>query len=180
MKFAICAVLFCINGVAFALDQKNRYLSPDGEAESIILSVPFKATSPNWTESAIYFRDYSAEKFIFRNFASGDGEHGLFFVSGKWTPDSNYFIFTANSSGGHSPWRLRTYVYRRIQNDLLPLDEDYIEPVVSPDFSALPPHSLKIKVMDDSLEEPTEGKWISVDLGTVFPKSAEQGAAANP
>ena len=165
---------------AFAKDL-SRYLSPDKSAEAFILGVPYANQSDEWTESILVFRDYITKSITSKDLTSGDSEHGLFFVSGKWTPDSNYFIATSNSSGGHSPWQFRTFIYDRKANSVIWLT-DYTPAIVSPDFAVKSPDILHIKVKDDTLPEPTDGKYIDIKLSEALKQKdkAQQDAAANP
>jgi hypothetical protein len=78
MKFVFCALLVCANSLVFAAEKQTRYPAPDGTAEAFALSIPFKGDSPDWEESALYFRDYKAKQITFKDFTSGDSEHGLF------------------------------------------------------------------------------------------------------
>jgi len=48
-----------------------------------------------------------------KNYTSEDGDHGLVIAQAAWTPDSQFFIYSAYSSGGHQPWFSRVHVYSR-------------------------------------------------------------------
>jgi hypothetical protein len=39
-----------------------------------------------------------------QDFSSASGMNAYFVSRGKWSPDSEFFVFTLTSSGGHSPW----------------------------------------------------------------------------
>jgi len=158
----IVAIFFCFTLYALAEDSADT-ASPDGQVTAFVRSVG--------SESIVAFRDTISKSFCSKGFLSGDGEHGLYFLTGKWTPDSQYFVFTMSSSGGHSSWHARTYVYRRKQNDILMFDAKYIRPVVNPDFKVSAPSFLTIEIMDDSLAEPTEGKWITIDMNSTLKKA---------
>jgi hypothetical protein len=150
-----------------AKQSKNRYRAPDGHAEAIFFVVPYGGHSPESTESTVYVRDFAAEQIASRSFSSGDGEHGLFLESCKWTLDSKYFIFTTTSSGGHSPWHFRTFVYDRKSNEIVALT-DYMPPIVSPDMTVRAPDFVQLRVMDDKLPEPMAGTIKEVSLSKVI------------
>src|SRR5207249_10981362 len=37
--------------------------------------------------------------------------NGRYVLKSEWSPDSRFFVFSTFSSGGHSGWNFRTFVY---------------------------------------------------------------------
>lgn len=74
-----------------------------------------------------------------KNFSSPDCEHGAAIVRGEWTPDSQFFVFNVESTGGHQPGHLPVYFYSQKRNKLYRL-EDYIGYIVAQDFTIQAPH----------------------------------------
>src|SRR5262249_14722481 len=61
----------------------------------------------------------------------------------NWSPDSQFFVYSMSSSGGHSPWSFPLMVYSRQKNRIAALS-DMIggKPTVSADFHFSGPHTL--------------------------------------
>ena len=68
--------------------------------------------------------------YRWKSFASADGEHGFGVAKAQWTPNSQFFIFSMGSSGGHQPWHHPIYFYSRTENRFYCLD-DYVGPITS-------------------------------------------------
>jgi hypothetical protein len=56
----------------------------------------------------------------------------------KWSPDSKFLLFTTASSGGHSPWHSRTFVFCMADKSFRDV-ESSVGSVVSPKFHFEPP-----------------------------------------
>jgi len=74
-------------------------------------------------EGAVQILDTSGASRLKRSFASADGEHGLTIVQASWTPNSEFFVFSGSSSGGHRPWHSPLFVYSRAGNTIYELDK---------------------------------------------------------
>src|SRR5258708_21043675 len=83
--------------------------SPDHQLRACIVEVG--KFPPPLNESRVDIRDTSGKVVASRNFGSPKGDQGRSVVHSAWTPDSNFFVFSTQSSGGHSPWHLNTYFY---------------------------------------------------------------------
>jgi hypothetical protein len=124
--------LFFLASLHLAEAQTTAHSSPDKSLRAIILPVGKKGYEG--TESRIEIRSASGKKTLrWKSFASYDGEHGMGVNHAEWTANSLFFVFNADSSGGHQPWRHATYFYSRSQNRFYSLD-NYIGPVTS-DFT---------------------------------------------
>jgi hypothetical protein len=123
--------LCLLAGLHSAKAQTTAHSSPDNSLHAVILPVGKKGREG--TESRIEIRDASGKTLRWKSFASYDGEHGMGVNHAEWTANSLFFVFNADSSGGHQPWRRATYFYSRSQNRFYSLD-DYIGPVTS-DFT---------------------------------------------
>ena len=74
-----------------------------------------------------------------KDFSSSGCEHGYVIVRGEWSPDSKFFVFNVESTGGHQPGHLPVYFYSRRENKLYRL-EDFIGYIVARDFTLKAPH----------------------------------------
>ncbi len=75
------------------------------------------------SESRVEVRSATGELLAQEDFTSQDGEHGYAVSKAAWTPDSQFFVFSLESSGGHSPWHSPTKFYARKQQRIMSLDE---------------------------------------------------------
>jgi hypothetical protein len=100
---------------------------------------------PPLNESRVDIRDTSGKLVASRNFASPKGDQGRSVVHSAWTPDSNFFVFSTRSSGGHSPWHWNTYFYSRKKDKFAALD-DTIGPVIKPNFKVKAPDIVEATV----------------------------------
>jgi hypothetical protein len=66
-------------------------------------------------------------------------------VQVQWSPDSHFIVLTTTSSGGHSPWHYTSYVFSVADRRVVSPDET-IGPVVSPEFTFKPPHTVVLGV----------------------------------
>ena len=117
--------------------------SPDHQLRACIVEVG--KFPPPLNESRIDIRDTSGKLVASRNFGSPKGDQGRSVVHSAWTPDSNFFVFSTQSSGGHSPWHWNTYFYSRKNNKFALLD-DRIGPVIKPDFKVKAPDIVEATV----------------------------------
>jgi hypothetical protein len=67
------------------------------------------------------------------DYTSEDGSHGGVVEHAGWTPDSQFFVFSMYSSGGHQPWQSPTFFYARRDNTIHKFN-DYLPPVAEPGF----------------------------------------------
>ena len=129
-------ILFAAASASASAQGAKTYVSPDKALRAIITPVGLEGRDSN--ESIVEIRGARNALLLKKSFASEDGEHGYGVIKAAWTPDSQFFVFSVESSGGHQPWHAPTFVYRRGDSKLLALD-DFVGPVSSPDFELKAP-----------------------------------------
>lgn len=136
----ICIVIsfILIPVYSFALDEKE-YPSPDGKYKAIIINHKKKHATK---ESRIKILSSSVQIFT-KDYSSSDGEHGFGVEKASWTPDSQFFVYSMYSSGGHQAWHFPTYCYS-VAEKKVKLIDDYVGPITAPDFQVKTPHIIKI------------------------------------
>jgi hypothetical protein len=117
--------------------------SPDQQLRACVLPVGKQA--PPLNESRIEIHDVNNRVLAFKDFGSADGEHGRNVQKSQWTPDSQFFVFSTASSGGHSPWNWQTYFYDRAKNGFQEVDT-FTGPVISRDFTLSAPDWIEVTV----------------------------------
>ena len=136
MFFAIqkfLALAFLLSIARSAQAQTTLFTSHDKSTVALILSVGKKGHES--AESRIEIRNVEGRTLRWKSFVSRDGAHGMGVNHAEWTLDDNFFVFNADSSGGHQPWRSATYFYNRKVNRFFCLG-DFIGPVTS-DFELI-------------------------------------------
>jgi len=140
--------------------------SPDHQLRACVVEVG--KFPPPLNESRVEIRDTSGKLVASRNFGSPTGDQGRSVVHSAWTPDSNFFVFSTRSSGGHSPWHWNTYFYSRKKNNFAQLD-DTIGAVIKPNFKVQAPDVVEATVQGTA-SDPSDiktGHVVSKHLGTL-------------
>jgi hypothetical protein len=123
-------------------------------------------------ESRVVIRSSNSDTLISKDYSSPRGANGYYVVNAKWSPDSQFFVYSMSSSGGHSPWSFPMMVYSR-QKSRIAGFSDMIHggPTVSADFHFAGPHTLIASTwkqpgsLDDKIA-------VTVDLEEAFAKLA--------
>jgi hypothetical protein len=121
-------------------------------------------------ESRVVFRSSDGTTLTSQDYSSPRGANGYYVFHGQWSPDSQYFVFSMSSSGGHSPWSFPIKVYA-VKKKLIANFSDMIgaNPTVSGQFQFSGPHTLvastwkKPGATDDAIP-------VSIDLEAAFGK----------
>jgi hypothetical protein len=118
--------------------------SPDQQLRACVLSV---GTHPNppFNESRVEIRSMNGPVLATKDFKSPDGEHGRNVQKMEWSPDSQFFVFSTASSGGHSPWHWQTYFYDRKRKTFKEVD-DFTGPVIKRNFKLTAPDWIEVRV----------------------------------
>jgi hypothetical protein len=119
-------------------------------------------------EGRVVIRSSAGETVMSKDYSSPDGEHGYHIDYAKWSPDSQFFVYSLMSSGGYSPWRMPIMVYSR-KKERIAKFSDMIGgyPTLSGEFKFASPHTLVATTWKQpgALEDRVP---ISVDLDAAF------------
>jgi hypothetical protein len=151
----LLVVAFPVHGFA---DESQKFVSPDGKMQALV--IPVGKSGDGSRESRVDIRNSGGKILLSRSFASKDGEHGYIVYQADWTADSQFFVFSVGSSGGHQPWHSPIYFYCRSDSRLRLLD-DYLGPVTNPNFVLSAPdiiHATKLKKYGDPESVAVEAK----------------------
>jgi hypothetical protein len=124
--------------------------SPDQQLRACVLSVG-RHPNPPFNESRVEIRDVKGAVRATKDFKSADGEHGRNVQKMEWSPDSQFFVFSTASSGGHSPWHWQTYFYDRRRNTFKEVD-DFTGPVIKRNFKLSAPDWIEVQVQATSAD----------------------------
>lgn len=136
-RFAV--IPFVLSALVFA-DGKTIHISPDEELRAVVIP------TASGSEDRIEIEKRNGGTIASKDHSSSDGQHGRSVFQADWTPDSQFFIYSTASSGGHSVWHFNTFVYVRRTNRIYELDE-IIGPLVDPRFDVSTPdkfHSMRL------------------------------------
>jgi hypothetical protein len=135
--FLTTAVTVILGGSAIYAQERNvssetmRYPSPDGTFLAIVTSLHKLGATP---ESKVELRTEAGTVLEDQSYTSDDGEHGYGVTKAQWTPDSGYFVFSLESSGGHQAWHSPVRYFSRKDHTFLSLDDALHNAVMSPQF----------------------------------------------
>jgi hypothetical protein len=163
MKLFIQSIPFIImlffGSVAFA-EQTNVIRSPDGNFVAKITFV--QKTSEVAPEISIEIKDATGKVTAKKDFISESGEHGLSLDKAAWTPDSQFFVFTTFSTGGHMAWQYPAFFFDR-RNKIFRDFADFLQPIADGAFELKAPDVITItiwtplttvKPLDESIDLP--------------------------
>jgi hypothetical protein len=119
------------------------YPSPDGALRALVLPVDISLHASPDMESRVVIRTKQGDTLTSKDYSSPRGANGYYVVNAKWSPDSQFFVYSMASSGGHSPWSFPLMVYSRSKNAIAKFsDMIHGNPTLSGDFSFAAPHLL--------------------------------------
>jgi hypothetical protein len=143
----ICSFVVVLTCSIFSQTKPNpipkQFASPDG-SRAVVAPVDKIAGFESY-ESRVDFYSTRGSKLCSADFSSGDGEHGYGVVNAAWTPDGRYFVFSLESSGGHSVMETPTFFYSSPRREFCSL-EDYVDgnSIESPDFHLSAPNTVEV------------------------------------
>lgn len=144
------------------------YASPDGDLRAWVVPAGVSLYATPDIESRVVIRSAQGDTLTSKDYSSPRGTNGYYVHQARWTPDSQFFVFSMISSGGHSPWSFPTMVYSR-QKNLFARLSDMIDgkPLLSGDFQVSAPHALRVVTWkrQGNLEDTIS---ITVDLAKAF------------
>jgi hypothetical protein len=91
-------------------------------------------------------RTKSGVLLVRRDYSSEDGEHGYGVTKAAWTPDSQFFVYSLENSGGHQAWNSPVRFFSRRSNKILSLDNALHDAVTNPDFALAAPDKVTVEL----------------------------------
>jgi hypothetical protein len=146
------------------------FVSPDKELRAVVLPVDVSLYVTPDMESRVVIRTRGGDTISAKDYSSPRGMNGLYVVEAKWSRDSQFFVYSMSSSGGHSPWSYPIMVFSRHQKRIAAFS-DMIDgkPTLSADFKFTGPHTLDAFTWKaaGNLEDKVP---VSIDLEEAFAK----------
>jgi hypothetical protein len=151
--FLVFPLICCLwPKASFARD----FTSPDAKLVAIVS--PIKGDEGK--ESQVQIRRENGDFLCATSYGSQDGQHGEIVDQAIWTPDSQFFVFSMYSSGGHQPWHSPIMFYSRFRNSIHLIDGNGL---ITTDghFRVSPPSFLEVFGHSNSTSSDT---WIRLNL----------------
>jgi hypothetical protein len=146
------------------------FVSPDKATHAVVYPTDISLYATPDMESRVVIRSSDGTTVTSQDYSSPRGANGYYVVHGQWSPDSQYFVFSLSSSGGHSPWSFPIKVYS-VQKKQIANFSDMIggNPTVSGQFQFSGPHTLVASTWKKpgATDDPV---LVSVDLESAFGK----------
>jgi hypothetical protein len=146
------------------------YPSPDKALHALVLPAGVSLDATPDMESLVVVRTSKGDTLTSKSHASPRGMDGYYVVVAKWSPDSQFFVYSLSSSGGHSPWSFPMMVYGRKKN-VIAAFSDMIggKPTLSGDFKFTGPHAVTASTwkQQGSIDNKVA---VTVDLDDAFGK----------
>ena len=165
-------VVLLMSASSLLAQDAEKATSPDKSLFAAVRSVP--------ESQYIWNTDLDGFRLVVFHLKKGD-EIGTILFTGevaartvskiKWSPDSRFIVLTTTSSGGHSPWHYKTYVFS-VADKSLRYADDTIGQVTSEDFHFEPPNTVVLRVRDYDHEygTPDDSKAVKVSLEKTYRK----------
>src|ERR1700676_896190 len=127
----------------------SRYTAPDGGLTVLVVPISKEAGRAKY-ESRIEFKSTDGKIACAIDYSSEDSEHGFGVVKADWTPDSQYFVFSLTSSGGHQAWHAPTQFLNRKDRKIRTLDDYFAASGISTaDFRLIAPNTIRTEVWNE-------------------------------
>ncbi len=148
----------------------QTFVSPDKKTKAVVFPADTSLNDTPDMESRVVIQSSAGAALSTKDYSSPQGANGYYVFFAQWSPDSQYFVYSMMSSGGHSPWSFPIAVYS-VKKNLFASFSDMIggNPTISGQFKFSAPHTLVASTwkqagdLDDKV--PT-----SVDLDAAFAK----------
>jgi len=140
------SALLCCAQKRPAPSQTEKFASPDGTIAAFVRSTK----APEATkESRVEVRSQQGRLLVSRGYMSKDGEHGYGVSKAAWTPDSQFFVYSLESSGGHQAWHTPVHFFSRDKSEIISLDDALKDAVTNPQFVVSGPDSITLELQSN-------------------------------
>ncbi len=145
-----------IGFLSFKASFARDFPSPDNSLVAIVS--PIKDHKGG--ESEVRIQSHSGKLLCAKSYGSPDGQQGEIVDQAKWTPDSQFFVFSTYSSGGHQPWYSPVQFYSRSRNRIFLIDGDGLV-TTDAHFKLFSPSFIEVFGHSNSVPNDT---WIRLNL----------------
>lgn len=136
----LVAVLLLANIACCEVRKTTRYKSPDQSLVAVVI------TTAAASEAIVEIRDRTGKLLAKESYISEDGQHGYYVEKAQWTPDSQFFVYSLESSGGHSVMVIPTLFFSVHGKKIFDLGDLMKNNIIFPNFSIIAPDKVKVTV----------------------------------
>ena len=144
---------------------------PDKTIRAVVVPADVSLHATPDMESRVVIRAADGKTLASKDHSSPRGTNGYYVYRARWSPDSQFLVYSLVSSGGHSPWQFPMMVYGRKANAFARFS-DMIDgkPTLSGDFSFSGPHTVTATTWKGpaSGDKEPEKVPVTVDLAKAF------------
>jgi hypothetical protein len=146
------------------------YSSPNKKLHATVMPVDINLNATPDMESRVVVRSVDGDTLNSFDHSSPRGMNGYYVDTAQWSPDSQFFVYSLVSSGGHSPWSHPTMVYSVKHNRFAHLSEMIDgRPLLSEKFQFSGQHDLTAITWRKE-GAPDDPVPVTVDLAAAFDK----------
>lgn len=135
------ALVLLLPAIGLHAQERATYRSPDG---ALIAEVRRVNKS---REAVVTIRGADGKLLFKEDYSSSDAEHGQGVCFAVWTPNSQFFVYSLQNSGGHQPWAHPTEFYSRDKREAFNLDR-LTYPITECEFKLQSPDWIITKRLD--------------------------------
>lgn len=164
MKAIISTLILCClfsSSLANAAEKAKALKSPDGKFTAKITQSQKASEGP--PEFIIEIIDSGGKVTTKKDYTSEDGSHGLSIDKAEWTPDSQFFVFSTYSSGGHQAWQTPSLFFDRRDSKIHGFEE-FLAPIAEGDFELKSPDTISITIWTPVTPEKTLDESIQLRI----------------
>ncbi|HEY7297523.1 MAG TPA: hypothetical protein VH684_06255 [Xanthobacteraceae bacterium] len=146
------------------------FVSPDKTMRALVFPADISLDATPDMESRVVIRSSAGDTLTSKDYSSPRGANGYYVYRAKWSPDSQFFVYSLTSSGGHSPWSFPIMVYGRESSRIAEFSSMIDgKPTLSGDFYFSGPHTVAATTWKQpgSLDDKVP---IMIDLQQAFDK----------
>jgi len=137
--FCSVSVVLLILASLLAAGQEIRAVSPDKTTTAFITAI-----GPTKSESRVRVVSKEGEVLCQKEYSSEDETHGYSVAKSAWTPDSRFFVYSLQSSGGHSVMVIPTVFCSVARKQIQDIGDVLGDNILFPDFSVEAPDKVTV------------------------------------
>jgi hypothetical protein len=147
-----------------SLAAADEISAPNGKAVAVV-----KTVSATDCEAMIEIIAPDRHVLVKSDFRSKDHESGDCIGQAQWTPDSRFFVFSVEDSGGHQPWHTPIMFVDLAAKKVMELEKFIQDPITYQAFTLAAPDRIEFETTDIS-EVDNRPVLRKLNLGTLTSK----------
>jgi hypothetical protein len=134
--------LCCAVTAAETVKRTVSYLSPDKQFRAEVI------TQAGSSETVVEVHNRTGKLLSREDYTSDDAQHGYYVSKAEWTPNSQFFVYSLESSGGHFVMVVPTLFFATRTKKTYQLFDYLKSNVIFPDFQITAPDKVRVTTQD--------------------------------